>query len=440
MSTEGRSTTALVLVLAAILLLWPAFWNGYPLVFADSGTYLSQAIEHYAGWDRPIFYSLFLFPLHMTVTTWPAIGMQALLLAYLLDLLRRTLLPGTAVWWLLPVAGALAFASSLPWFVSQLMPDVFTGIVVVALALLIFAADRLSAQERIWLVVLTAFAIAMHLSHVLIAVALLVVLLPLRRSWQAVARCIAPLMLAVLALTSVNLAAFGRASLAPFGNVFLLARVIYDGPGMAVLRRDCPNSGWRLCPFVESMPRHWDEFLWRANGPVVRAGGAKLISSEANAIVKAAFVAEPGTELLAFAGNAAQQLVRFSTGDGLQAWSETVAPCVARHFPRFENAAFAASLQSTDRLGVPHSLRMLHLATAIAGIAGCCAILFVAPPRHLARGLAAAVLLALLANAAITGGLSGPQDRYQSRIMWLPPVVAVLGIASLRHASTSAFS
>jgi hypothetical protein len=58
MSTKGPITTALVLVLAAILLLWPAFWNGYPLVFADTGTYLSQAIEHYAGWDRPIFYRL----------------------------------------------------------------------------------------------------------------------------------------------------------------------------------------------------------------------------------------------------------------------------------------------------------------------------------------------------------------------------------------------
>jgi hypothetical protein len=58
MSTEGHRTTALVLALAAILLLWPAFWNGYPLVFADSGTYLSQAIERYVGWDRPIFYRI----------------------------------------------------------------------------------------------------------------------------------------------------------------------------------------------------------------------------------------------------------------------------------------------------------------------------------------------------------------------------------------------
>ena len=52
--------------------------------------------------------------------------------------------------------------------------------------------------------------------------------------------------------------------------------------------------------------------------------------------------------------------------------------------------------------------------------------------RHRSGGFAAAALLALLANAAITGGLSGPHDRYQSRIMWLPPLIAcgVLQLAS----------
>lgn len=53
--------------LAAGLLLWPAVWNGYPIIFADTGTYLSQAIHRYLGWDRPPFYSLFMLPLHLTV-------------------------------------------------------------------------------------------------------------------------------------------------------------------------------------------------------------------------------------------------------------------------------------------------------------------------------------------------------------------------------------
>jgi hypothetical protein len=58
----------------------------------------------------------------------------------------------------------------------------------------------------------------------------------------------------------------------------------------------------------------------------------------------------------------------------------------------------------------------------------------------LATGLAVAVVVALLANAAVTGGLSGPHERYQSRIMWLPPLAALLGIAALRRAATPAFS
>jgi hypothetical protein len=43
------------------------------------------------------------------------------------------------------------------------------------------------------------------------------------------------------------------------------------------------------------------------------------------------------------------------------------------------------------------------------------------------------VLIALPVSAAITGGLSAPHDRYQSRIMWLPPFIAVVSLASLRQ-------
>jgi hypothetical protein len=54
-----RIRRAAPIVLAALLMLWPALLNGYPLVFADTGTYLSQAIDHSLGWDRPVFYSFF---------------------------------------------------------------------------------------------------------------------------------------------------------------------------------------------------------------------------------------------------------------------------------------------------------------------------------------------------------------------------------------------
>jgi hypothetical protein len=37
-----------------------------------------------------------------------------------------------------------------------------------------------------------------------------------------------------------------------------------------------------------------------------------------------------------------------------------------------------------------------------------------------------ATLLALLINAVVTGGLSTPHDRYQSRLMWLPMFVLLI--------------
>src|ERR1700710_1917420 len=82
---------------AAALLLWPALWNGYPIVFADTGTYLSQAIHRYAGWDRPVFYSLFMLPLHGTLTLWPVVVAQALLTAWVLWLVCRVLLGKVSV-------------------------------------------------------------------------------------------------------------------------------------------------------------------------------------------------------------------------------------------------------------------------------------------------------------------------------------------------------
>ncbi|MEJ0015266.1 MAG: hypothetical protein WDN25_01635 [Acetobacteraceae bacterium] len=441
MRTDDGLRPVVVIVVSAALLLWPALWNGYPLVFSDTGTYLSQAIERYLGWDRPVFYSLFLLPLHLTLTTWPVIAAQAVLAAHLLYLLLRTLVPAAAVGWLVPCTAAMAAGTALPWFVAQITPDIFTGLLVLALALLILTPERLSPRERLWLVALAALLIAAHQSHLPLGAAMLLILLPSRR-WLGAAsparradlgRAAAPLVLAVGALLAVNLLAFGRPSLSPYGNVFLLARVIYDGPGMAALRRDCPARDWRLCRFLEEFPPTSDDFLWRADGPVVRAGGAKLVSAEAGAIIHAALLAEPGTQAAAFLANSTAQLGRFATGDGLQAWPATVTPTILRHFPRSESDAYAASRQTRDVLLLPAWLLALHAGIALAGVAGCGAVVLAAPRRCVARGFAAAVLLALLVNAAVTGGLSGPHDRYQSRIMWLPPLVALLAAASLRR-------
>lgn len=435
-------------VLSAALWLWPAVYNGYPLVFDDTGTYLSQAVHRYLGWDRPPFYSIFLLCLHLTVTTWPAVAVQALLAAYIVRLVQRVLLPGMGPWCLVPIAGGAALATALPWFAAQLMPDIFTPLLVLALAMLLFTADRLSAGEQWWLVLFSAFAIAAQQSSMALAPALTLLLLPLRRvagramplGRAGLARLAAGPALAMAAAAAVNFAGHHRLAVSPYGNVFLLARVIYDGPGMDVLRRDCPRAGWRLCPFRDRMPANSDLFLWRPDSPVMLAGGHVAVSADADAIIAEALRREPRREFIAWLDNTLTQLRRFATGDTLDACPTTVTPWIDADFPPFERAAYAAARQTRGELAVPAWMQRLHEVTAVIGIAGC-AVLLVAGIRcrHRAAGFAAAVLLAVLLNAGIAGGLSTTHDRYGSRVMLLAPMVALLGgLALLRRDSTAA--
>ena len=418
---------------AAGLLLWPAAWNGYPMVFADTGTYLSQAIHRYLGWDRPPFYSLFMLPLHATVSTWPVIVAQALLTVWMVRSVCEVLVPWLRVTWLPVVVLPLAAGTWLPFLVCQLMPDVFTPLLVLALGVL--------ARRRGWaLTLFAAFAIAAQQSSLLLGAVLTGSVLvgrgmslpsPCGRR-EKPTRLLLPLPFAIAALLAVNLIGHHRMALSPFGNVFLLARVIYDGPGMVVLRRDCPTAGWRLCPFLDRFPPISDEFLWRADSPIVLAGGHKAVSAEADAIIAAALRAEPLTELGAILGNGMTQLLQFRSGDGLDSWPGEVAPWIAQDFPPAERARYVAARQTHNTLVLPSWLTTLHAVVSVAGVSACLLLLpTVWRRRHAAAGFLVVTLVSLPVSAIITGGLSTPHDRYQSRIMWLPPFVAGLSALAL---------
>ena len=421
---------AAAVVLAALMLVWPAFWNGYPLVFADTGTYLGQTLQVYLGWDRPPFYSAFLFATHWRLTLWGPALAQGLIVAHLLSVTLRAL-GRPNPWLLLPVAFVLSALTGLPWVTAQLIPDVFTGVLVLALWLLGFKAAALSAGERLWLVVLAAASVAFHQSHVplvfglaLCGGALLLAARGLRPALRGVARMAGPGVLAALALVAVNLVGHGRASLSPFGAVFLAARVIYDGPGMDLLRRACPEAGWRVCGSLDRLGAYHNAFLWDADSPLwTDLGGPKAWVAEAAAIVSAALRDAPGAVALAFVANSAEQFRMHDTGDGLEAWPGVPGPepLIAHAFPHELDRFFAARQQRGFLVLDARDLAPLHRTMAVGGL-----LALVVVPLLLRRrlGLAGAALVVLVlaagvGNAIITGGLSGPTPRYQARLAWL---------------------
>src|SRR6185312_1298054 len=162
--TRGRGDVAarlLIYLAALIALLLPAIWNGFPLVYPDTGGYLARPLTGTLELGRSAFYGAFLIA-GAPRSFWPNIVAQAAAVLWLIALTLRVNGLGGRPLLLLGIVLALTVATSLPWFASQMMPDVLFPAGVLAVYLLAFGDLRLG--ERIALCAVIAFAVVSHMA------------------------------------------------------------------------------------------------------------------------------------------------------------------------------------------------------------------------------------------------------------------------------------
>ena len=417
------------IVAGALLLCWPAIVNRYPILFSDTHAYLVQASQPVMVWDKPSVYGPFLLLWHGRTTLWlPVLG-QALLVSHLLWLTRKVIAPAPQPGFHLALCAALAAGSAAPWFVSLLMPDIFAPMAVLCLFVLGFGAGLRSGERR-WAGVLGTFAIAVHLSHLVVAAACVVVVTLLRRRWRPVLAAAAPLLGAVAVLLVGNWAGNGSLGISPYGSVFALARLVADGPARRVIERDCPQAGWRLCAWVGRLPTESDVFLWDGNGPVwTTPGGPKTLAPEASAIVAGTLREEPGAELRAALANTWAQLRLVNLGDTLDTnWLEdSVVGSLRAYFPPGEEARFRAGMRRTRYL--PALATPFNLPFAALLLAGAASVFLLAAAwRH--RDIPAPAWPPWCSPRSWStprrAGYARPNARYQARIAWLVLLPALM--------------
>src|SRR6478672_10351166 len=175
------ASMAAYLLLASLLLSWVALFNRAPLVFSDTIAYSTAAFQREIPGLFSIFYSIFILPLHQGVTFWPVVFVQSAIIVHLLYLTARTATGGRVRKLdMLLIVAALAVFSSLPWVSGEILPDIFTPVVLLGLFLLAFADGALSRAELLYVGTLTTLAIATHLSHVPIAAGLILLCIALK--------------------------------------------------------------------------------------------------------------------------------------------------------------------------------------------------------------------------------------------------------------------
>jgi hypothetical protein len=468
--------TAVALIAAAMLLLWPAFFNHQPFFFPDTTAYARGAdtavvkltgvpsawtkeaepesgtgsgTDHVAGVvpdrtvlaGRSIYYGALVYLGDRGGGEWLSIVIQSLLVV--LTLFGTLTAFDLARWqYLLILVTGLAAFTALPLYASFLMPDVFTGLTILACAMLLTAdlRGRLGSTFA-WFVLLTG-SLTFHTTHALLATLMFAVGLVLygwRRTW-VMPRGLAAVGLAVgvaylfgVAFTVGVTRLMGEPPLTP---PFLMARLIDDGPGYTYLRDTCPGSGFLVCRFVNRLPLPSDDFLWskdpkqgvfEVSDPAVRRG----LSREQYRFALAVILHEPVTQTAVSLRNAAEQMFL------LKATEFGYTPEEKATFAGKLPAAYFEAMQTTPaytgRLPLI-SLAVASYASTALG-AGCLIFFWYSGGyrRHpqnphagqLAR-LTSWVVFGVLANAAVCGVMSGPHDRYQARVAWLIPAMALI--------------
>jgi hypothetical protein len=487
--------SALILV-ATIILLLPAMVAGRPFIYWDTSTFYAWghdilaairtpwpplsafpahrglwAADNFLGaWDRITpdqfqlvltsigarskFYAVPFYALGSTLTLWaPAIA-QSLIAAWLLWVASAAILQGARPLAYLQLIALLTVATTAPFFVAFLMPDVFAAFGLLALALLLTMQHRLTRPTRAGCTVLLAVSVLVHLSILPVVVVLLAATVVMARVFAPAMPIGHGALLAAVALAGagVTAAASDAGMRAIFGEAvrpppFMEGRVIVDGPGQQFLREVCAKRAFAACRWKDLKVWNTDDIIW----PDVSWHKLPLITDpaerrrfldEQGAVVLGTLEHHPFAQLRASLRNAARQLLTINIAQDVgESLSDLVngkgdrrslllrivpnlGPCLVNH------------AEACDDAGLLRSLLPLQWAVVLGGLAvlGWRVVAWIRPAEADASALerqrvavfALVVVGGVVLNAAVCGAVSGPWGRYQARVVWLVPMAAVL--------------
>lgn len=436
-TVRERAQGAAAGALSTALLLAPAIWNGFPLLQYDTGGYLARWFEGTLEQSRSTVYGLFLNVLTQP-DFWPPIIAQAALTVWVIALALRATGYGGRPWPLIAVTALLSALTTLPLLASILLTDIFAGLAVLALHLLVFADASLRRWERFALIALIAFAAATHSATMAVLVGLLAAAALVWTIFGigaagGLARATAGLVVGALLLVGANAIVAGRLAWTPGGPALLFGRMLQDGIVQRYLADRCPDTRLRLCTHRDELPDDADVFFW-GQGVFDRLGRFEGLGDEMRTVVLESLHDYPALQAKSALVAAARQLVKVGSGEGVVNTMWHTYAIIEKFVPSAVPAMRAARQQTS---GIDFSvINFVHVPVALGSILLLLPIIWVGarrqPQADLSR-LAATIALAVLANAVVCGVLANPHDRYGARLAWLAPLVVILAAGRLRR-------
>lgn len=436
-------------LLGSIILLLPALFNNFPLIYSDTGTYIYSGFENIVPPDRPIFYGFFLRHISLSETLWLVVAAQALIGFWLIHTLFKTFYSLTinAMLICLFLVLILNFTTGLGSYVVQVTPDIFTAYLFIAFICLL-VSNMLTLGDKIGLWLIIYASLLFHLSNVLTFFVLLSfiamyhLLFRNRRTFlindltRKIIISFGVLILSWATHSYVNYSNNFGFVMSPSSHVFLIARLNETGMLYDVLS-DEEEEGrvYQLTSYKGELKNYplAQNFIWDPNSPLYKTNGWADTSGEYQALIKIALFSPRylGRNIHDSFVGTVKQFSSIAAGHGIGEYSETTAPYInLRDYLKKDLERFLLSSQQNGKL----DFRMINCLQEIWFYLAAIFLIVILLFKNVSfndarlRSVLVLILIATISNAFICGTFVNTVDRLQGRVFWLIPLVILLAL------------
>jgi hypothetical protein len=438
------STKHIVILFGVFITLWPAFYNHYALFFTDSQLYINFGNQFSFTEDRSFVYGWFIGISSLHISLWFPIIIQSIIFNWVSFHFVKKLTPNSVIKFYIPIILFLSTFTSLAWDVSYLMPDVLSPISIMVLFLLLTHSKPYRFQ---WILLFLCYLLILqtHFAFMLFHCLALGIILLLQAIKLPFLKPLSNKIIYVLtAAVFINIGLFtlekkvlGANEFSGVSHVFLMGKLVENGVLQKYLNQECAIQNFEICAYKNNLaPQNYSgNFLFNAESAFQKTGGWANPHQEYKTIinnilttpkylwlyVKAIFK----ETFLLFGRNEIGSSIHAYPRDG---WGPH--PAVVKYYPN-EIGVYDAAKQNAKTLNFPFKTISVIYVFLLIGSCGFCQ--FFLKKNHFVVFF---VLLALVSNAVITGGLVGLEDRYCTRQNWLIILLALVFIVKYIYPKT----
>jgi hypothetical protein len=368
---------------------------------------------------------------------WPVVFVQAALTVWIVALTLRAHGLGKRPWLMVSIVAVLTAISTLPWLTSILLTDIFAGLGVIALYLLLLRPGHLNRGERFALIALVAVSAATHSATIAVLLALILagvmvwLVQPRQLPLARIGNGVLALALGCVLVFAADFVVAKRLAWTPGGFALSFGRMLQDGIVNKYLDDHCPNPKLTLCAYKDQLPNDADVWFW--GSPLFdKLGRFAGLDQEMANIAVGSVIDYPGLQFKTATIATARQLVAVHTGEGVLNSIWHTYGTIRRFTPQLVAPMEAArqqhgeiSFTAINRVDYPVALLSMALLPVIVLLAWRRTI----PPAY--GEFAAVCAIALLANAFVCGAMSNPHDRYGARLVWIAVFAITMALVPL---------